>query len=144
MKRTLSLITILAMLALLFAGCAEETFDWDANIDKLLAEGLTVDKNYTSASDLEAATTLFNSQIRVRGGDFSVEIKKATILLKDGDTSFNCQFIEFASANQAQKYAEQYASARAENNAYKIATCGSIVVLTNLEIAWQVIDLEFK
>ena len=144
MKKIVSLV--LAVLAMLLVGCAGK-FDIDKSIEKLKGKGLTEGICYITAEECERATSLTNSEIAFMGGDFTVEIVKQYDLIENGDYSKSCTFITFANKEQATQFAElkiEYFAKGENSNHCKIARDGCVVVMTNLEIAMDVINLEFK
>ena len=146
MKKAVSLLAILAIFAMLFVGCAAK-FDMDESIERLKAEGLTEGICYVTEEECERATSLTNSEIAFMGGDFTVEIVKDYSLIEDGDYSRSCTFITFATEEQATQFAELKISdfAKGENsNNWRIARDGCVVVLTNLEVAMEIISLRFR
>lgn len=143
MKKWITLLVLIALISSLFAGCNKE-FDWDESVEKLEKKGLTVSIDYTSEAALASATALFNSEIALEGGNFTVELKRTTILIQDGDHAKNCQFLEFATEEQAKEYAEFYLSTRAADSQWKVARSGCVVVLTNLQTAVKTVNLDFQ
>lgn len=81
------------------------------------------------------------------GGDFTVEVVKQYDLIENGDYSKSCTFITFATKEQATNFAElniEYFSKGENSNNWKIAHSDCIVVLTNLEVAMDIVNLKFK
>lgn len=142
MKKFLRLVLALTVICLAVAGCAN-SFDWERNVAKLEAQGLTVERNYAEG-ELEDATALANSEICFMGGDFQVEVMRYTSMIQKGDFSHNCQFFEFATEEQAMKYAELYLSARQKDSQWKVAQRDCVVVVTNLAIAQELTGLKFQ
>ena len=146
MKRAISLATVFMMLALLLVGCSK-TFDMDKSIEKLKDKGLTEGMCYITEEECERATSLTNSEIKFIGGDFTVEIVKQYDLIENGDYSKSCTFITFATEEQATNFAElniEYFAKGENSNNWRIARDGCVVVLTNLDVAMDIINLEFK
>ena len=146
MKKIVSLVAILAVFAMLLVGCAGK-FDMDKSIEKLKDKGLTEGMCYITEEECERATSLTNSQIAFMGGDFTVEIVKQYDLIENGDHSKSCTFITFATEEQATNFAELMHSRKTTNNStnnWRIARDGCVVVLTNLDVAMDIINLEFK
>ncbi|MBE6958107.1 MAG: hypothetical protein E7447_03010 [Ruminococcaceae bacterium] len=143
MKKIVSLTALLLVIALLFAGC-KETFDTTKSVNKLLNKGLVISQEYSTTYQLKEASAMFNAEIRFYGGNFTVEVKRGVALEDPKEPGSNCQFIELATEDQAIKYAEHYIKVRKNDNEYKVAQSGTVVVITNLEIAAEVIPLEFK
>ena len=146
MKRIISLATVFIVLTALFAGCSEK-FDMDKCIEALKDKGLTEGMCYITEEECERATSLTNSEIKFMGGDFTVEIVKQYDLIENGDYSKSCTFITFATEEQATNFAElniEYFAKGENSNHWKIARDGCIVVMTNLDVAMDVINLKFK
>ena len=144
MKRTSFLIIVFLLISIL-AGCAEaNAFDWDKTVEAVTGQGLAIDQSFTTEAELTDATRLFNSQHQARGGKFSLEIKRAVVLLKDGDKGTNCQIVEFANSNQAEEYAKYYIATRDKTSAYRIATDGPYIVLTSMSTVVEALDMDFK
>ncbi len=140
MKQTHLLIPILC-LALLLSGC-NPRFDSDSSIDRLQTVGFKVTLSGTTPEKLKAATAALNTDILVRGGNFTVELIAFTNLRKTvGSDYVSCQFHTFANANQAQQYYDLMIRSRAEF--YKLSLQGTLVIFTNSEEAIELLDLEF-
>lgn len=146
MKKIVSLVTVLAVFAMLLVGCAGP-FDMEKSIEKLKEKGLTEGMCYVTEEECARATSLTNSEIRFMGGDFTVVIVKQYDLIENGDYSKSCTFITFSTEEQATKFAELKIAdfAKRDNpNNWRIARSECVVVLTNLDVAMDVINLEFK
>ena len=146
MKKFVSLVTAFMMLASLLVGCSEK-FDVDKSIETLKDKGLTEGMCYITEEECERATSLTNTEIKFMGGDFTVEIVKQYDLIENGDYSKSCTFITFATEEQATNFAElniEYFAKGENTNNWRIARDGCVVVLTNLDVAMDVINLEFK
>ena len=146
MKKIVSLVAILAVFAMLLVGCTAK-FDMDKSIEKLKNEGLTEGMCYITEEECERATSLTNSEIAFMGGEFTVEIVKQYGLIENGDYSKSCTFITFATEEQATNFAElniEYFAKGENSNNWRIARDGCVVVLTNLDVAMDIINLEFK
>ena len=90
---------------------------------------------------------LQTAKLRFWGGDFTVEIVKQYDLIENGDHSKSCTFITFATEEQATNFAElniEYFAKGENSNNWRIARDGCVVVMTNLDVAMDVINLEFK
>ena len=146
MKKFVSLVTVLAVFAVFLIGCAGK-FDMDKSIEKLKDKGLTEGMCYITEEECERATSLTNSEIKFMGGDFTVEIVKQYDLIENGDYSKSCTFITFATEEQATQFAElkieDFAKGENSNN-WRIARDGCVVVMTNLDYAMKITNLEFK
>ena len=146
MKKIVSLVAVLAVFAMLLVGCAGK-FDMDKSIEKLKEKGLTEGMCYITEEECERATSLTNSEIAFLGGDFTVEIVKQYDLIENGDYSKSCTFITFATEEQATNFAELNIAyfAKGENsNNWRIARDGCVVVMTNLDVAMDMINLTFQ
>ena len=146
MKKILSMIALLTFAALMLASCSL-FFNEEKCIEKLKAEGLTEGMCYLTEEECERATSLTNSEIVFMGGDFTVEIVKQYDLIENGDYSKSCTFITFATEEQATNFAElniEYFAKGENSNNWRIARDGCVVVMTNLDVAMDVINLEFK
>ena len=143
MKRSALFVCIFLLISILLSGCSG-TFDWDGTVSELEDIGLTVDQCYTTGDELEAITRSFNTDVLLNGGVFTVEVKRYTTLIKNGDYSQNCQLVEFATRDEAKSYADLYVISRNDRSSFSIARCDTYVIITNLDEAMQAIDLEFK
>ena len=146
MKRIIALVTTFIIFTILLAGCSEK-FDIDKSIEKLKEKGLTEGMCYITEEECERATSLINTEIKFIGGDFTVEIVKQYDLIENGDYSKSCTFITFATEEQATNFAElniEYFAKGENSNNWKIARDGCVVVMTNLDVAMDIINLEFK
>ena len=146
MKKIVSLVSLLAVFAMLLVGCAGK-FDMDKSIEKLKDKGLTEGMCYITEEECERATSLMNTEVKFMGGDFTVEIVKQYCLIENGDYSKSCTFITFATEEQATQFAElkieDFAKGENSNN-WRIARDGCVVVMTNLDYAMKITNLEFK
>ena len=146
MKKIAVVVTIIVVLSLLLVGCNGK-FDMDKSIEELKAKGLTEGMCYITEEECARATSITNSEIRFMGGDFEVEIVKQYGLIENGDYSKSCTFITFATEEQATNFAElniEYFAKGENSNNWKIARDGCVVVMTNLDVAMDIINLEFK
>ena len=146
MKKIVSLVNVLAVFAMLLICCVGK-FDMDKSIENLKDKGLTEGMCYITEEECERATSLTNSEIAFLGGDFTVEIVKQYDLIENGDYSKSCTFIIFATEEQATQFAElniEYFAKGENSNNWRIARDGCVVVMTNLDVAMDVINLEFK
>ena len=146
MKKTISIIIVLLLIATILVGCNAD-FDVERTVKKLKAKGLTEGMCYITEEECECATSLTNSEIKFMGGDFTVEIVKQYDLIENGDYSKSCTFITFATEEQAANFAElniEYFAKGENSNNWRIARDGCVVVLTNLEIAFELINLQFR
>ena len=146
MKKIVSLVSLLAVFAMLLVGCAGK-FDMDKSIEKLKDKGLTEGMCYITEEECKRATSLTNSEIKFIGGDFTVEIVKQYDLIENGDYSKSCTFITFATEEQATNFAElniEYFAKGENPNNWRIARDGCVVVMTNLDYAMKITNLEFK
>ena len=119
----------------------------DKSIEKLKNKGLTEGMCYITEEECERATSLTNSEIAFMGGDFTVEIVKQYDLIENGDHSKSCTFITFATEEQATKFAElniEYFAKGENSNNWRIAHDGCVVILTNLDVAMDIVNLKFK
>ena len=131
---------------MLLVGCAGK-FDMDKSIEKLKDKGLTEGMCYITEEECEHATSLTNNEIAFMGGEFTVEIIKDYSLIENGDYSKSCSFITFATEELATQFAElkiEYFEKCENSNNWRIARDGCVVVMTNLDVAIDVINLEFK
>ena len=147
MKRSLSIIALLIVAAIMLASCSL-FFNEEKCIEKLKAEGLTEGMCYITEEECARATSLMNSQIKFDGGDFTVEVVRQYDLIENGDYSKSCTFITFATEEQAKQFEElqiKWFSEESDNlNNWKFARSGSTVVITNLEIAQKIVPLRFQ
>ena len=146
MKKIAVVVTIVTILSLMLVGCAGK-FDMDKSIEKLKDKGLTEGMCYITEEECERATSLTNSEIAFMDGDFTVEIVKQYSLIENGDYSKSCTFIKLATEEQATNFAElniEYFAKGENSNNWRIARDGCVVVLTNIDMAMKVVNLDFK
>ena len=143
MKKIIVLTAILLLPVLLFAGCSTN-FDWDKSIEKLKEAGFTVSHQATTTDELQEITDAVMFAVTSGGGDFTVEVKKYTVLTKDSDPSHSCQFIEFATEEQAQNYYDIHIHKRNDDSNIKVAIKGKVVIETNLEEAQEALKFDFQ
>jgi len=146
MKKAISILIVLLLLTTIFVGCNQD-FDVERLVKKLKAKGLTDGMCYVTPEECERATSLTNSEIKFMGGDFTVEIVNQISLIENGDYSRACTFVTFATEEQATQFAElniEYFAKGDNSNNWKIAYSGCVVVLTNLDVAFELINLQFR
>ncbi|MBQ8433448.1 MAG: hypothetical protein IJX23_01400 [Clostridia bacterium] len=147
MRKIISLVIVLIMVVMLLVGCAPQ-IDVESLTAQLKAKGLTEGICYVTPEECERATSLTNSEIKFMGGDFTVEIVNDISLIENGDYSKSCTFITFATEQQAKQFAElkisDFAKDGNNTNNWRIARSGCVVVLTNLQVAFELINLRFK
>lgn len=143
MKKYISLALVLLLAMSILAGC-NETFDMTKSINKLLNKGLVISREYATTYQLKEASAMFNAEIRFYGGNFIIEVKRAVTLEDPKEPGANCQFIEFATEEQAEQYATFYITTRKLGNEFKIAYEGKVVVITSLDMVPEAVPLEFK
>ena len=146
MKKAISILIVLLLLITIFVGCNQD-LDVKKLVKKLKAKGLTEGVCYVTQEECERATSLTNTEIKFMGGDFTVEIVNDISLIENGDYSKSCTFITFATEEQAKQFAElniSYFVKIGNTNNWRIAYSGCVVVLTNLEVAFELINLQFR
>ena len=146
MKKVISMAVVLLLIATIFVGCAPK-IDVERLTAKLKAKGLAEGVCYVTEEECKRATSLANSEIKFMGGDFNVEIVNDISLIENGDYSKSCTFITFATEEQARQFAElnvSYFASIGNTNNWKIAQSGCVVVLTNLQVAMDLINLQFR
>ena len=146
MKKAISILIVLLLLTTIFVGCNQD-LDVKKLVKKLKAKGLTEGVCYVTQEECERATSLTNTEIKFMGGDFTVEIVNDISLIENGDYSKSCTFITFATEEQAKQFAElniSYFVKIGNTNNWRIAYSGCVVVLTNLEVAFELINLQFR
>ncbi|MBR1955153.1 MAG: hypothetical protein IKA29_04445 [Clostridia bacterium] len=146
MKKIISLVIVLIVATMLFVGCAPQIDVADLTA-KLKAKGLTDGMCYVTPEECERATSLTNSEIKFMGGDFTVEIVNQISLIENGDHSRACTFVTFATEEQAKQFTElniSYFKKIGNTNNWKFAYSGCVVVLTNLDVAFELINLRFR
>lgn len=145
MKKIVSIISILIIFSILITGCSK-AFDMDESIKKLKELGLVEGEIYTTEK-LRDTNELANSQIEAMGGNFTVEITKQYSLVDKNDSTLACTFITFKTEEQATNFADifvKYFSKNGNLNNWKFAHSECVVIFTNIEGVFEVIDLEFK
>jgi hypothetical protein len=142
MKKLISIIMLISTLLLLFTGCGK--INVEKSVEALKAKGLREGAVYETDEDLEMANELFNATIEYWEGDFTVKVKSYTSLMSDMDFGKTVEFITFATKREAKAYTELYIEARDEYSDTKIAQSGAVVVITNLDLAVEALDVDFK
>ena len=142
MRKIISLATVLAIALTLLTSCGG--INVDKYVDELKAIGLTEGDSYTTNVELGQITDMINTEIEYSGGDFVVRVKEYKSLTQYGNYANSIQFITFVSNRQAKAYEELYISSRGEYSSWRVAREGKVVVITNLDIAVNELDLEFK
>ena len=142
MKKIISLITLISLLATLLTGCGK--INVDKSVEALEAKGFTEYITYKSEADLFDATERINMEIEYLGGDFTVEIVGYTSLMQEWNALKNVQFITFSRKSEAAAYAELYLSKRDDYDNTKIAQKGKVVVITTTDAVESILELEFE
>ena len=142
MKKLISIITLISLLAVLLTGCGK--IKVDKSVEALKAKGMRDAATYTTDEDLEFATELYNYEIEYWDGDFTVRIDGYTSLVADLDFTKKVEFITFSSRKEAKAYTELYLGNRDEYSDSKIAQKGRVVVITNLDLVIKTLDVEFE
>lgn len=135
---------IIVTLCLFLTGCSK-SFDWDKNIEKIESIGFVVFNSSTNEEDLNRNNDSVNADIKLMGGDFSVELDNAVALNKEVDDNYyNCMFFDFKNDEQAKSYYDLYLDNRSNENQYKLSLIKDIVVLTNSQEVIDTLGLQFK
>ena len=142
MKRIISIITLISILALLLTGCGK--INVDKSVKALKAKGMRDAATYTTDEDLEFASELYNYEIEYWNGDFTVQIDGYTSLVADLDFTKKAEFITFSSKREAKAYTELYLENRDEYSDLKIARKGRVIVITNLDLVIKTLGVDFE
>ena len=135
---------IIVALCLFLTGCSK-SFDLDKNVEKIENLGFVVFKSSTNEDDLNRNNDSVNADIKLMGGDFSVELENAIALNKEVDDNYyNCMFFDFKNDEQAKSYYDLYLESRSNENQYKLSLIKDIVVLTNSQEVIVTLGLQFK
>lgn len=135
---------IIVALCLFLTGCSK-SFDWDKNVEKIENLGFVVFNSSTNEDDLNRNNDSVNADIKLMGGDFSVELENAIALNKEVDDNYyNCMFLDFKNDEQAKSYYDLYLDSRSNENQYKLSLIKDIVVLTNSHEVIDTLGLQFK
>lgn len=145
MKKLILILTLILTFCLVFVGCAEkESFDTSACIESIKAKGLTVSESATEGSALELANAKVNMEISMFNGNFTVEVKSYTVLVKSDSMEKSCKVIEMATEEEASIYGGFFINKRGEYDGYKVAIEDKTVIITNITDVEQAVDLIFK
>ena len=137
-------LTVIVVLCLFLSGCSK-SFDWDKSVEKIESIGFVVFNSSSNEEDLKKNNDAINADIKIMGGDFSVELDNAIALNKTVNNDYyNCMFLDFKNDEQAKRYYDLYIDTRSNENQYKLALVKDIVVLTNSQEAIDSLSLEFK
>ena len=142
MKRIISLITLISILAVLLTGCGK--INVDKSVKALKVKGMRDAATYTTDEDLEFASELYNYEIEYWNGDFTVQIDGYTSLVADLDFTKKAEFITFSSKREAKAYTELYLENRDEYSDLKIARKGRVIVITNLDLVIKTLGVDFE
>ena len=143
-KIFVSIISIILVLSfcLSFVGCSNK-INVNRTIRKLERKGFEVTKLYESENDLGLATANLNVQINYFGGGFTVELVRQVDLAEKNDPEKTCQIFVFKTEEQCKDYYGFVECDREHDMRYKLARKGTVMILTNSEIAINAIDLNF-
>ena len=142
-KLIIVLSTSLFLLISLFTGCSD-TFNWDKSIEKLATQGMTISGSFSTEEEMKEATSIINSDIKSGGGKFTVEVKRYVVMIQNDNHLHRCEFVEFATEEQAKNFANFFISTRNKYDKFKLAISDTVVVLTNLEEAQKALNLDFQ
>ena len=135
---------IIVALCLFLTGCSK-SFNWDKSVEKIENLGFVVFNSSTNEEDLNKNNDLINADIKLMGGDFSVELDNAVALNKEvNDNYYNCMFLDFKDDEQAKSYYDLYLDTRSNENQYKLSLIKDIVVLTNSQEVIDSLGYQFK
>lgn len=135
---------IIVALCLFLTGCSK-SFNWDKSVEKIENLGFVVFNSSTNEEDLNKNNDLINTDIKLMGGDFSVELDNAVALNKEvNDNYYNCMFLDFKDDEQAKSYYDLYLDTRSNENQYKLSLIKDIVVLTNSQEVIDSLGYQFK
>lgn len=135
---------IFVALCLFLTGCTK-SFDWEKSVEKIESIGFVVFNSSTNEDDLRRNNDSINADIKIMGGDFSVELDNAIALNKtENDNYYNCMFFDFKYEEQAKSYYDLYLDNRSNENQYKLSLIKDKVVLTNSQEVIDALDLQFK
>jgi hypothetical protein len=135
---------IIVTLCLFLTGCSK-SFNWDKSVEKIENLGFVVFNSSTNEEDLNKNNDLINTDIKLMGGDFSVELDNAVALNKEvNDNYYNCMFFDFKDDEQAKSYYDLYLDTRSNENQYKLSLIKDIVVLTNSQEVIDSLGYQFK
>ncbi len=138
------LFAIIIGLCLFLTGCTK-SFDWDQSVEKIESIGFVVFNSSANEDDLKRNNDSINADIKIMGGDFSVELDNAIALNKtENDNYYNCMFFDFKNEEQAKNYYDLYLDNRSNENQYKLSLIKDKVVLTNSQEVIDALDLQFK
>ena len=136
MKKIIVLfVSVLLMICM--TGCSKSV-DWDKDIKKL------EDAGFVLTTDFEDATESINADIKIEGGDFTVEVIKAADLLKDNDYDYQCILIQFATKEQAKKYYDLRIENRIEGSKNKFYVYEDVVIIVDNALAVETLGYDFK
>lgn len=140
MKKIIVLfVSVLLMFCM--TGCSKAV-DWDKDIKKLEDAGYVVEN--AESENLEDATKSINSEIKLDGGDFTVEVVKYAPMVKDNDYDYQCILIQFATKEQAKKYYDLRIENRIEGSKNKFYVYEDVVILVDNALAVEILGYDFK
>ena len=135
---------VIVALSLFLTGCSK-SFDWNKNVEKVEKLGFVIFNSSANEEDLNRNNDLINSDIKLMGGDFSVELDNAVALNKEVNNNYyNCMFFDFKDDEQAKSYYDLYLDTRSNENQYKLSLIKDIVVLTNSQEVIDSLGYQFK
>ena len=135
---------VIVALSLFLTGCSK-SFDWNKNVEKVENLGFVIFNSSANEEDLNRNNDSINADIKLMGGDFSVELDNAVALNKEvNDNYYNCMFFDFKDVEQAKSYYDLYLDTRSNENQYKLSLIKDIVVLTNSQEVIDSLGYQFK
>ena len=132
---------IIVTFCLFLTGCSN-SFNWDKSISKLEEAGYVIVN--ASSDNLEDASKSVNADIKLDGGDFTVELVRYASMVKDNDYDFQCILFQFASNDQATKYYDLRIEKRMENSKNKFYISTDVVVLADNQEVISILGYDFK
>ena len=135
---------VIVALSLFLTGCSK-SFDWNKNVEKVENLGFVVFNSSANEEDLNRNNDLINADIKLMGGEFSVELDNVIALNKEeNDNYYNCMFFDFKDDEQAKSYYDLYLDTRSNENQYKLSLNKDIVVVTNSQEVIDSLGYQFK
>lgn len=135
---------VIVALSLFLTGCSK-SFDWNKNVEKVENLGFVIFNSSANEEDLNRNNDSINADIKLMGGDFSVELDNAVALNKEvNDNYYNCMFFDFKDDEQAKSYYDLYLDTRSNENQYKLSLIKDTVVLTNSQEVIDSLGYQFK
>ena len=146
MKKLISVLLLLSVVAISFVGCF---FDSLLNKDYFVSKLEKNDFIQISASltedELAEIENELNKDFRFNSSEpFTFDLTGYAEMLKMGESEYECKIYEFVDSAQAEMYVKHCVSARNQLDKSKAAHVGRVVIVTDSQTVMDILNIEFN